>query len=149
MGAVTVYCDGSCDNKNKSEGGGIGIHMEFNGKIKEVSEYVPAPCTSATCEIIAAIRVLEICRPSSHHITIHSDNRYVVDTVEKGWYRKWIQKGITHTKANIDLWERFFKAYYRHKGKEGVTLKWVKGHAGIELNEVVDKLANEGRLKGK
>ncbi|HAJ02157.1 MAG TPA: ribonuclease HI, partial [Brevundimonas sp.] len=41
---------------------------------------------------------------------------------------------------NEDLWRRLDEARARHQ----VKWHWVKGHAGHELNERADTLANEG-----
>ena len=41
---------------------------------------------------------------------------------------------------NDDLWRRLDEARPRHE----VKWKWVKGHAGHELNERADMLANRG-----
>ena len=41
---------------------------------------------------------------------------------------------------NEDLWRRLDAATQRHK----VAWRWVKGHAGTELNERADELAREG-----
>ena len=41
---------------------------------------------------------------------------------------------------NAELWQALDEATKRHT----ITWKWVKGHAGHELNERADQLANEG-----
>ena len=48
---------------------------------------------------------------------------------------------------NLELWQALDEATKRHQ----IDWKWVKGHAGHELNERADSLANEGMapFKGK
>jgi ribonuclease HI len=41
--------------------------------------------------------------------------------------------------ANKELWQNLEMAVARH---ESVTWAWVKGHAGHELNERVDRIAS-------
>jgi ribonuclease HI len=69
-------------------------------------------------------------------VTIYSDSKYVVDSVEKGWLKGWVKKGFKG-KKNVDLWKRFLTIYDKHN----VSFVWVKGHAGNKYNEVCDQLA--------
>ena len=69
-------------------------------------------------------------------ITIFSDSKYVVDSVEKGWVFGWVKKGFSG-KKNADLWKRFLAEYAKHS----VKFIWVKGHAGNHYNEICDQLA--------
>ncbi len=41
---------------------------------------------------------------------------------------------------NVELWQALDEAMQRHK----VSWHWVKGHAGHDMNERADQLANEG-----
>ena len=67
------------------------------------------------------------------------------------WMRGWKARGwLTADKKpvkNADLWQRLDAARTRHD----VKWRWVKGHAGHELNERADQLANRGvaELKGR
>jgi len=60
-------------------------------------------------------------------VKLLSDSRYVVETMSSGWKRK----------TNHDWWSRLDKAAAKHT----VEWKWVKGHNGHEIQEIVDKLA--------
>ena len=63
------------------------------------------------------------------------------------WLQTWKARGWkTTTKGavkNVDLWQRLDAARLRHE----VDWRWVKGHAGHELNERADELARQGMLK--
>lgn len=87
-------------------------------------------------ELMAVIVALEALLIPQTEIIIHSDSKYVVDAVEKGWVFGWQKKNFDK-KANPDLWRRFLSIYPKHK----VKLQWVKGHAGIPENERCDQLA--------
>ena len=58
------------------------------------------------------------------------------------WHKGWKAKGWKNAQkqpvANRDLWERLDALNAQH----WITWKWVKGHAGHEFNERVDRLAN-------
>ena len=74
-------------------------------------------------------------------LTIRSDSRYLIDTMEKGWLERWRKNGWKNRNGdpvrNIDLWRRLFVAKLRHKCK----FIWVKGHASNEENNRCDALA--------
>ena len=87
-------------------------------------------------ELLAVIKGLEALTRDGLDVTIYSDSKYVVDSVEKGWLWGWVKKGFKN-KKNPDLWLRFIPVYKRHK----VKFNWVKGHAGNPENERCDQLA--------
>jgi ribonuclease HI len=74
-------------------------------------------------------------------VTVNIDSTYVMHAVTKSWIPAWQKRGWkTAAKtpvANQDLWERLIEQLDRHE----ITWKKVKGHAGVELNERVDRLA--------
>ena len=76
-------------------------------------------------------------------VTLYSDSKYVVDSVNRGFVFNWRDNDWFRTRSfrakNVDLWHRFLAAYEKHE----VTLVWVKGHAGISENERCDQLAVE------
>lgn len=89
-------------------------------------------------ELLSIIVALQAIKQPGADVTIYSDSKYVVDSVEKGWLQGWIKKGFKG-KKNVDLWKLFAEVYPRHN----VKLKWVKGHAGNKYNERCDTLAVE------
>ena len=87
-------------------------------------------------ELLAVIVALETLKAGGHQVTVYSDSKYVVDSVEKGWVFGWVKKGFKN-KKNVDLWKRFLKIYPANS----VQFQWVKGHANIPENERCDQLA--------
>jgi len=87
-------------------------------------------------ELLAAIVGLEALKNPGESVTIYSDSRYVVDSVEKGWVFGWVKTRFKD-KKNKDLWMRFLEVYQKHR----VKFIWVKGHASIPENERCDQLA--------
>ncbi len=74
-------------------------------------------------------------------VTLFSDSKYVVDTVQKGWAKSWKARGWkkadNQPAINADLWDRALKVLEKHK----VTIRWVKGHASNAGNNRCDELA--------
>ena len=72
-----------------------------------------------------------------------SDSTYVVNCFRDGWWRGWLARGWVNTAkkpvANRDLWEPLITG----TGAGDVSFRWVKGHSGDPMNDVVDRLAVE------
>jgi len=108
--------------------------LGFKGYWKAVGEYL-GKATNQQAEIAAAILGLENLKEPCK-VKLLSDSRYVVETMNSGWKRK----------ANIDWWARLDKAASKHT----IEWEWIKGHAGHEVQDIVDKaarkIAKEGRV---
>lgn len=130
-----MYTDGS--SRGNPGPGGFGTVLISGQYRKEISGGY-RKTTNNRMELMAVIVGLEALTKTNTEITVYSDSKYVVDSVEKGWLWGWVKKGFKE-KKNADLWKRFIPAYKLQK----VTLKWVKGHAGVPENECCDQLAVE------
>lgn len=130
---ITIYTDGS--SRGNPGPGGYGVVMKFKEHRKEISEGF-RKTTNNRMELLAVITGLEAIKPANAPVKIYSDSKYVIDSVEKGWLWNWIKKDFKG-KKNKDLWLRFAEIYKKHR----VNFQWVKGHAGVEENEVCDQLA--------
>ena len=134
---VTVYTDGSAIGNPGP--GGYGVVMISGEHRRELSGGFRLT-TNNRMEILACIKALDtLNRPC--RVTLHSDSRYVVDAVSKGWARKWRSNGWMRNKReralNPDLWERLLELVAEHD----VEFRWVPGHAGVAENERADRLA--------
>ena len=73
---------------------------------------------------------------------LHTDSQYLRGGVT-GWIHNWKRNGWrTADKKpvkNDDLWRRLDAAEERHE----IDWRWVKGHAGDEMNERADELARK------
>ncbi len=130
---VTIYTDGAA--KGNPGPGGFGIVMKSGEHRREISQGF-RKTTNNRMELLSVIVALEQLKQKPSQVTLHSDSKYVVDAVEKGWLFKWEKKGFKDQK-NPDLWKRFLRIYRQHN----VRFKWVKGHAGDPENERCDELA--------
>lgn len=125
---ISIYCDGSCIN-NPGPGGWCAIltqTLSDGVTRRRIIDGSTRRSTNNKMELTAAIKGLEALRRPCK-VTIYSDSKYLVDTVNFGY-----NKG-----ANIQLWNKLDKAMASHI----VTLIWVKGHNGNELNEIANKRA--------
>tara|TARA_B100000508_G_C11463510_1_gene280348 strand:+ start:4447 stop:4845 length:399 start_codon:yes stop_codon:yes gene_type:complete len=111
--------------------------MLSGGHRKEISEGFKLT-TNNRMELLAVIVALETIKGENHSVTVYSDSKYVVDSIEKGWVFNWVKKGFKG-KKNVDLWKRYLKIH----PKNPVKYVWVKGHANIPENERCDQLAVE------
>ena len=139
MSHVIIHTDGAC--KGNPGPGGWGAILQSRGKTKEIHGGERLT-TNNRMELTAAIMALEaLKRPCQ--VELHTDSRYVMDGISKwihGWKARGWRTADNKPVKNDDLWKRLDTARARHK----VDWRWVKGHAGHELNERADQLANLG-----
>lgn len=136
-----AYVDGSCDNKRKTEGAGIGIVLVRGEEVKAVGGRIDWWCNSARAEIIAILTLLQLLKKEERCI-VYSDNKYVVDSFNEGWLEKWERESWIG-RINSDLWKEVLTEW-RYK-KKWVQVRWVKGHNSNEYNVLADRFANKAR----
>jgi ribonuclease HI len=137
MSHVIIYTDGAAEPNPGP--GGYGVVLLAGKHRKELSGGFRRT-TNNRMELMGVIVGLEaLTKPCL--VTLYSDSKYVVESVERGSVQKWSKNNWYRTKSekakNADLWERFLAIYSKHK----VRFKWVKGHAGVPENERCDVLA--------
>jgi ribonuclease HI len=130
---IVIYTDGA--SKGNPGPGGYGVVLKYKEHRKEISEGF-RKTTNNRMELLGVIAGLEALKEPGQTVSIYSDSKYVVDSVEKGWIWGWVKKNFKD-KKNEDLWRRFIKVYQKHK----VKFHWLKGHAGNIENEICDQLA--------
>ncbi|MFY8039146.1 MAG: ribonuclease HI [Bosea sp. (in: a-proteobacteria)] len=140
---VVVFTDGACSGNPGP--GGWGAILTFKGVEKELKGG-EQHTTNNRMELMAAISALEAMkRPCL--VELHTDSQYVKNGITS-WIHNWKRNGWrTADKKpvkNEDLWRRLDEALAIHK----VDWRWVKGHAGHDMNERADALARAG-LKGE
>ena len=138
---VIIHTDGACSGNPGP--GGWGAILQFGGKTRELKGGDLAT-TNNRMELMAAIRALEALTRDCK-VELHTDSTYVMKGISE-WIHNWKRRGwLTADKKpvkNDDLWKRLDTARLRHD----VAWRWVKGHAGHELNERADTLAREGMV---
>ncbi|KND54785.1 Ribonuclease HI [Candidatus Paraburkholderia kirkii] len=127
-GEFVVYSDGSA-LKNPGPSGCGWVVVSGGKMVYEGFESI-GHGTNQIAEIRAAAHGLNDL-PAGSTVDVHTDSLYVVKTM-KGEFRK---------KANVEHWSFLDEAVRRHKT---VRFHHVRGHAGHDLNERADVLANKG-----
>ena len=134
---VEIYTDGACSG-NPGVGGWASVLLyeqhkkELYGNGKET--------TNNRMELTAVIEALKaLKRPCN--VTLYSDSKYVIDSINKDWVYKWEAnnwiKSDRKPALNTDLWKELLTLLEVHR----VKFVWVKGHNGNEYNERCDELA--------
>ena len=137
---MVIYTDGAC--RGNPGPGGWGAVL-LSGEHEREIWGGEAATTNNRMELTAAIEALEaLKRPCQ--VELHTDSQVRADRhhrVAVAAGRR--AAGAPLTKGavkNEDLWRRLDEARLRHE----VDWRWVKGHAGHELNERADALARRG-----
>lgn len=136
---VEIHTDGAC--LGNPGPGGWGALLRWRGIERELSGGEP-DTTNNRMELMAAISALEaLKRPVT--VALHTDSQYLRQGIT-GWIHGWKKNGWKTADRkpvkNAELWQRLEAALGRHK----IEWKWVKGHAGDEMNERADALARAG-----
>lgn len=130
---IRIYTDGAAQGNPGP--GGFGVILKFKDAVKELSGGFRLT-TNNRMELLAVITGLEAIKKPGIAVTIYSDSKYVVDSVEKGWIWGWEKKNFAK-KANADLWKRYIPLHQQFKPR----FNWIRGHAGHPENERCDRLA--------
>jgi len=135
---VVIHTDGG--SKGNPGPGGWGAILQWGNHRKELKGS-EAHTTNNRMELMAAIMALEaLKRPID--VDIYTDSQYLRDGITKwilGWKRNGWRTAEKKAVKNVELWQRLDAAAAPHK----VHWHWVRGHAGHDLNERADALANE------
>jgi ribonuclease HI len=136
-GKILVYTDGG--SRGNPGPGGYGAVILDGETRTELSQGFRLT-TNNRMELMACIAALEALAPSSD-LVLHSDSRYVVNGMNRGWAERWRANNWMRTPQeaaeNADLWARLLDLCEDRR----VRFVWVRGHAGHEENERCDALA--------
>lgn len=129
---IEIYTDGAASGNPGP--GGYGAILRAGKHYKELSGGFRMT-TNNRMELLAVVKALQALKAPSN-VTIWSDSKYVVDSVEKKWVFGWVQKGFKD-KKNKDLWTEYLKLHKIHN----IKFIWIKGHNDHPENERCDQLA--------
>ena len=131
----TIFTDGSA-SPNPGPGGFAVIE---NGK--PIALGAENPSTNIRMEGLALKKAFEIL--NGEEAEILTDSEFWVNVLMK-WAPAWEKNGWKKKNGeikNLDIVRPLFELYEN----SNVELKWLKGHAGHEFNEMADEWANRAR----
>ncbi len=130
-----LYTDGACRG-NPGPGGWAWAEDD-----RHFASGAQAHTTNQRMEIVAVIEALR--EHPDEDVEIVSDSTYVVNCFHQRWYDGWRRRGWRNSQkqpvANRDLWEELFSLTLESARR--VEFRWVKGHSGDVMNDLVDRLA--------
>ncbi|KAJ7676734.1 ribonuclease H-like protein [Mycena polygramma] len=141
---IIVYTDGSATNNGREDArAGSGAFYGANDQ-RNLAIRVPEELKQSNnvAEILAVKETVES-NPKDILLRIKSDSKLVIDGLTKN-LRRWEDEGFENTENGHLI--KVTAARLRER-KAPTTFEWVKGHSGIEGNEMADQLADEGRQK--
>ena len=122
--------------------GGFAVLEKNDGVIRPVALGGEPNSTNIRMEGLAMIAAIEYA--GEEGCEIHSDSEFWINVLTK-WAPSWEANGWgkkTGPIKNLDIVQKLYELY---KGGR-VKLVWVKGHAGLEMNELADEWANRARM---
>lgn len=146
---VVIYTDGGCSGNPGP--GGWAIVVEADGQTKTLSGGAKST-TNNRMELTAAIMALTVVKNTEQFagrkVFVNIDSQYVKNGITL-WIKNWKARGWkTADKKpvkNQDLWMQLDELNCLFD----VEWIWVKGHAGIEYNEICDSLCQNEIKKYK
>lgn len=140
MEDIVVYTDGGCHGNPGP--GGWGIVVIADGVAKQLSGGEKFT-TNNKMELTAAIAALSVIKNTppfaGRKVVVNIDSQYVKNGITT-WIHSWKKKGwITADKKPVKNQELWIQLDNLNSSME-VTWNWVKGHAGVEYNEICDQL---------
>lgn len=141
---VTVWTDGSMYNLHTIKPGGWAYVVVNQGREMWRDSGPELLTTVNRMELRAVIEALKVLPDmvGPQQVILYSDSQYVVRGTTE-WLLYWRlngwQKSTGGEVANRDLWEEL----YQTKKLSDVRMGWVRGHTGVEYNEVADQLAGD------
>ena len=140
---LIVYTDGACSGNPGP--GGWAWAVAAGGPWASGGE---AHTTNQRMEIQAALEALRATRrPGSRW---SSDSTYVVNCFRDRWWEGWLRSGLDELQAPSrsptatcgSRWSTLVRSR-----EDEVAFRWVKGHSGDPMNDLVDRLAVEAAAK--
>ncbi|MDQ7085559.1 MAG: ribonuclease H family protein [Sulfurovum sp.] len=134
-----MYCDGACQGNPGRAGSGLALYEGNENPVLWYGAYTKDG-TNNTAELHALYQALHFAKEQKEAL-IYSDSKYSIDCITVwayGWKRNgWKKKGGEI--KNLALIQSIHSLYDTLKNK--VKIKHVKGHSGVEGNELADRMA--------
>ncbi len=123
---IEVYTDGAC--KGNPGEAALGVVLRWGPHHRELRQFLGVT-TNNVAELMAIKVGLEQVKKPELPVRLHTDSRYALGVLTGEYKARKNQALIREIQGQM---ERF----------TDLRFEWVKGHAGLPLNERVDELAN-------
>jgi ribonuclease HI len=136
---TVVYTDGACSGNPGPGGWGWAVAPdgEPRGSGGELHTTNQRMELQAVLEALIALGV----GSEAAAVEVVSDSTYVVNCFRDKWWVNWQRNGWRNARkipvANADIWKPLVDLVQSGT----VTFRWVKGHSGHPMNDLVDALA--------
>jgi ribonuclease HI len=138
---LRIYCDGACRGNPGKSGSGLAIYYPNTPNPTLLYGQYQEYGTNNMAELKALYKALQIASKYKEAL-IYSDSKYSIDCVIN-WAYGWKKNGWSKRGGEIKNLEIIKLTHNLYdKLKNVVTIKYVKGHSGIEGNELADRMAN-------
>lgn len=144
---VKIYADGGCEPNPGLSGSGLALYRQ--GALSELWYGLHHPRgTNNTAELNAFHQALIIAKQEideGQSVAIFCDSKYAIQCVTQ-WAEGWKRRGWTRAGGEIKNLGLIQSMYALHQTlKDQVKVMHVNGHAGVEGNELADRMANLAR----
>ena len=146
-----IYTDGATSGNGRADApGGWAYVILKDGYLVSQNSGGEKGTTNQRMELTAALKACEEIEAMDGFATVklYSDSAYLINCYKQNWWKNWRANGWRNSKkepvANQDLWEKLIRYFMMTPSYDFIK---VKGHAGNEYNEMVDKLAVAAKMR--
>jgi len=139
---ISIYCDGACSGNPGRAGSGLALYKNGEKPVLYYGNYL-ANGTNNIAELNALYKALLLAdeMKTDEKVMILSDSKYSIDCIST-WAYGWKKNNWTKKSGEIKNLELIKNAHNLYEQiKDKIIIKHVKGHAGIEGNELADRMA--------
>ena len=139
---ISIYCDGACSGNPGKAGSGLALYKNNEKPVLYYGNYL-ANGTNNIAELNALYKALLLASEikTTEKVMILSDSKYSIDCIST-WAYGWKKNNWTKKSGEIKNLELIKNAHNLYEQiKNDIIIKHVKGHAGIEGNELADRMA--------
>lgn len=137
-----IYADGACQPNPGESGSGIIVYKNnklvrlFYGNYKEYATNNIAELEALLKAIQLAIKCIE---SGEEKVDILTDSQYSIKCITE-WIGNWLKTNWKNGSVkNKEIIKSMYEIYFPYKNN--IIISHVKGHAGIEGNEIADRMA--------
>ena len=141
-GDVTIYCDGGCTPNPGKAGSGVAVYRAgsvcelWYGLYEEMGTNNTAELGALYQSLLIAKKEIEL----GNKVEVKCDSMYSINCI-KVWAISWEKKAWTKKGGEIKNLDIIKTSYYLYNElKNNMTLSHVKAHAGLEGNELADRM---------